>query len=264
MSKRYTGEQLKFLRVAYLFLQVPQLTIAFNKEFESNKTEKAIKSALTNNKFSCGRKTGFYKGTSLLLNNEQLLFVKDKYRSLTIAELTVALNNKFNTSFKQEQLKSYTTNHGVKSGRTGQFKKGHDSWNKGKKGYMGSNITSFKKGNLPARLRPVGSERVCSKNGYILVKIDEPDPYTPAKTRWKAKHVINWEKVNGKVPKGKLLFFLDGNPLNNAIENLEAITRGELLYLNQHNYKELSAELKPSMLVLAKVETKRFKMEREL
>lgn len=262
MSFRYSPEQLEFLRVAYLFLQLPQLAVMFNKEFNLNKNEKQLKSVLTSRKYTCGRKPGHHKGTSLLLNDEQLLFVREKYSSLTVPELTAALNKKFNASFKPEQIKTYTTNHSVKSGRSGQFKKGHETWNKGKKGFMGANVTSFKKGNIPARHRPVGSERICTKNGYILVKIDEPDPYTPAKTRWKAKHVVVWEKENGEIPKGRLLFFIDGNPLNNNINNLIAITRAELLYLNQNGYKELPAELKPSMLSLAKLETKRFKLER--
>ena len=45
-------------------------------------------------------------------------------------------------------------------------------------------------------------------------------------------HVLLWERVNGKVPKGKILKFKDGNRQNICIENLEVIDRTELMRRN--------------------------------
>lgn len=56
------------------------------------------------------------------------------------------------------------------------MKNGNIPFNKGKKGYMSAEQyekckqTMFKKGNIPANHRPIGSERV-GKDGYILIKI---------------------------------------------------------------------------------------------
>lgn len=78
----------------------------------------------------------------------------------------------------QQQLSAFVKRHKIKSGRTGQFKGGHKAWNAGSKGMMKANKESFKKGNLPGNIKPLGSERIDSKDGFILIKIAEKNPYT--------------------------------------------------------------------------------------
>ena len=85
----------------------------------------------------------------------------------------------------------------------------------------------FKKGNIPHNLKPVGSERKNIKDGYVYVKIAQPDV-------WKLKHVFIWEKENGPVPKGCQIVFLDQNPDNLVLENLSLITKKENLILNRN------------------------------
>ena len=53
--------------------------------------------------------------------------------------------------------------------------------------------------------------------------------------------------------------FKDGDLLNIEPENLMLVSRAELLVLNQNGYKDAPAELKPSILALAKLEVKIFK-----
>ncbi len=47
--------------------------------------------------------------------------------------------------------------------------------------------------------------------------------------KWVHLHRYLWEKEYGEIPKGKLITFIDGNPMNCKIENLEMIDRAEHL-----------------------------------
>jgi hypothetical protein len=119
---------------------------------------------------------------------------------------------------------------------------------------MGANRTSFKKGQLPHNHQPLWSERICSKDGYIYISVPETNPHTGFPTRYKQKHVWIWEQINGPVPKGCCIIFEDSDIYNLAIENLLCVHRNLLLILNLHNYKTAPAELKPSIMALARLE----------
>ena len=157
-----------------------------------------------------------------------------------------------------EQIRTAVHNRGIISGLTGWFEKGHKSWNKGTKGLTSANKTSFKKGSVPPNRKPVGSERICSKDGYVLIKIKEQNPYTGFPTRYKHKQVHIWEQENGPVLDGFVVGFRDGDKENIEPENLMLLSRAELLRLNQHGYKNAPDELKPSILALTKLEVKTF------
>lgn len=106
-----------------------------------------------------------------------------------------------------------------------RYQKGCIPANKGKKmdpdTYTKCAGTMFKKGNMPANHRDVGSERI-NKDGYIEVKVAEPN-------KWKAKHRVIWEEANGPVEKGYNVQFKDGNPKNITLENLYLISRAQQL-----------------------------------
>ena len=102
-----------------------------------------------------------------------------------------------------------------------RFTKGHIPQNKGKK--MSAEIyakvapTMFKKGNTPVNHREVGSERV-NVDGYVEIKVAEPN-------KWKLKHRVLWEQVNGEIPAGMNIQFKNGNSQDVRIENLYLISR---------------------------------------
>lgn len=104
-----------------------------------------------------------------------------------------------------------------------RFKKGSIPPNKGKKMspevYEKVKETMFKKGNSPVNHREVGSERI-NVDGYIEIKVAEPN-------RWKLKHRIIWEQVNGEIPKGYNVQFKNHNPKDCRIENLYLICRAD-------------------------------------
>ena len=123
-------------------------------------------------------------------------------------------------------------------GHKTQFKKGHDTWNKGTKGLqLGGKETQFKPGHRGGRgleiYKPIGAERI-SKDGYLERKIHDGRPF---QSRWRAVHLLVWEAENGPLPKGCAIRFKDGNKLNIALENLELISRADLMRGNSiHRY----------------------------
>ncbi len=128
-----------------------------------------------------------------------------------------------------------------------RFKKGQVSHNKGRKGliYEGGIATQFKKGHRGGKAlelyQPIGTERI-SKDGYIQRKVNDD---MPLQRRWRGVHLIVWEEAHGPLPKGHALVFKDGNRQNCAIENLELVTRGELMRRNSYhtNYPKEIAQL---------------------
>ena len=186
---------------------------------------------------------------------EQIEWLRENYLLMMVVELTTAFNQHYGQHRAVNAIKSTLTRYGFKSGRNSRYVKGGTSWNKGKKGIWLPNSGNYQKGNLPHNHTALWSERI-SKDGYIEMSVPEPNPYTGFPTRYKHKHVWLWEQANGKKPKGTAVIFADGNNRNFDQDNLLLVTRAELLAMNQHNYKDQPAELKPSILALAKLEAK--------
>lgn len=125
-------------------------------------------------------------------------------------------------------------------GENNQFKKGHKPFNKGIKGWKPggrSQETQFKKGNVSGRAaqleKPIGTERF-SKDGYLQRKISATGK---ASQRWKAVHNIIWEESHGPIPDGHAVAFINGDKTDLRLENLELLSRAELMNRNTiHRY----------------------------
>lgn len=123
-------------------------------------------------------------------------------------------------------------------GRQTQFRAGQTPWNKGLQWDSGgrSHETRFKpghRGGIAAEVyKPVGTERV-SKDGYLERKIHDG---MPLQRRWRAVHLLVWEAANGPLPEGHAVVFRNGDKRDIRLENLELITRAELMRRNtRHN-----------------------------
>lgn len=193
-------------------------------------------------------------------SNEELAWIKDNC-TLVIGELHKQFAEIFNRSdVTSDNLHALRKRKGWRTGRTGQYEKGGVGCNPRGAPPKGGNKTSFKKGDIPQNTRPLYSERVCAKDGYILIKIPEKNPYTGAKTRFKHKHIWLWEKHNGSIPEGHVVIFLDGNKLNCVIENLACVPRSVLVHLNKHlKASEFDSDLKPTLVVIARLRDAAFK-----
>ena len=183
-----------------------------------------------------GRPKGYKVNKVHRWSTEEKSYLKDICPGRSHKEIAMLMSNRFKNNFKPSQIMSAIHRYGLSTGRTGQFEKGLPAWNKGLRGHMGANRTSFKKGNVPQNRLPVGSERADNRDGCIRIKIAEPD-------KWELKHKFIYEKHHGKIKKDSVVIFLDGDKNNFDISNLKCITRKQLLFLNRHNLRSESAEL---------------------
>ena len=255
---RYSAEQEEFLRERHL-TSLAVLVEAFNARFETQQTRGAIHSFFNNHGIKRVRhKPGKGNGKPRSFTPEQVQWLRENIAGRSHAEIASELNTLFNDNKTVEQIKTFIGNRGLNTGRTGCFETGHKPWNNGTKGQKltGPNAGTFKKGNVPANREPLWDERICPKDGYILMKVPERDPHTGFPTRYKHKHVWIWEQANGPVPEGMAGFLIDADKLHCELVNLMLVTRGELLLLNLHKYKDHPPEIRPSILALAKLEAK--------
>ena len=159
-----------------------------------------------------------------------------------------------------ENFKALCTRRGWKTGRSGCFEKGLVPHNKGKRHRTpGSEKGWFKKGDVPANVVPLWTERV-GKDGYVEIKVPERNPHTGHSTRFVEKHAWLWERENGPVPEGHALKCLDGNKQNTDPRNWTPVPRALLPRLagGRHgatmHYDTAPDELKPTLLAIAKLE----------
>lgn len=196
-------------------------------------------------------------------NDEHRAFIVDNIKNTT-KDLLDLFNEKFNTNLSESQLQNFKSRNNLKSGLVGgQFKKGHNSFNKGKKwdeymseqGQINSRKTTFRKGNMPTNHRPVGSERL-NIYGYIEIKVAEPN-------KWKLKHKVIYEKEFGDIPKSHIVTFADGNTTNFELDNLVLISRSENLLANRYGLYKKDKELTKTGLLIAKVIDRANKIRRD-
>lgn len=194
---------------------------------------------------------------------EEYQFLIDNVKGITLKELTQRFNKKFNTNISENAIANQKTKLGIKSGIIGgQFPKGLVPWNKGKKGSMSPEqyekckATMFKKGQVPQNHKPVGSERI-DREGYVLIKVAEPN-------KWRPKHRVLWEKVNGPIPEKHRLIFADGNRQNIALDNLILVSYAQSFIMNQKDLFKKDKELTKAGVTVAKVLDKVNKRKKEM
>lgn len=198
------------------------------------------------------------KGRWITYSAEEMAWLETN-RALPISDYHAGFNAAFVRDVTATNLHALRKRNGWRTGRTGCFEKQSVPHNKGKPMpfHPNSAATWFKKGErrgVAVRLyKPIGTERF-SKEGYLERKIHDG---MPLQSRWRAVHLINWETVNGAVPRGMALKCLDSNRSNTDVANWEAIPRGMLPRLNGGRHKALLAydsapvELKRTILAVA-------------
>jgi hypothetical protein len=122
----------------------------------------------------------------------------------------------------------------IVANRNTRFQPGQSPWNKGMKGLdIGGKATRFKPGNRPHTWQPIGHTRT-TKDDYLQRKMADTGctrrDYVPI-------HHLVWRMHGGTIPRGHALVFRDGNARNFDINNLELVTRAELMRRNSvHRY----------------------------
>lgn len=178
---------------------------------------------------------------------EMIEYLKEITPGTPIKEVTKKFNSKFNLNIKFSTLWATVKRHKISNGRDTKFKKGQVAFNKGKSFYAGgkSILTQFKKGNIPANYKPIGSECI-TVDGYTKIKIGDPN-------KWISKHIFLYEKAYGKVPKGSVIIFADGDKSNFNLDNLLCITRAQLAVMNKNKLIYSDTELTKTGLNIAKI-----------
>lgn len=122
-------------------------------------------------------------------------------------------------------------------GRAGRFRKGLRPWNAGRKGWQAGGRaaeTQFRPGHRPSNWKPIGHERRC-RDGYLWRKVR--DGSSPSTYNYEPVHKLLWEEAHGPIPEGHAVAFNNGNKNDLRVENLELVTRGELMRRNtRHRY----------------------------
>ena len=198
----------------------------------------------------CGKPQG---SPSEVFPQEVVDYILANYKGTGHQEMADMLREAFGREYTSEQIKGYYGNHHLNSGRSGYFQKGHVPQNKGKTWdeYMSpeaqerSRTTTFKKGQIPHNGgTPIGTVRIRHdhKNRgakpYAWEKVAQPNV-------WRMKHVVEWERHNGPVPKGCMVAFANGDTMNWSIDNLVLEMRAQHAVKNRwglHGYDKESAE----------------------
>lgn len=172
----------------------------------------------------------------LYANTDNKLLAKKFQRSIgSIWKIAHRLGLYKSPEFRSSSAKELLT----KIGSQHLFQPGHVPYNKGKHrptvGRMAE--TQFKKGQQAPNLLPLGSTRY-SKGGYLLRKVHDTGNNS---YDWACEHILLWESRNGPVPLGHIICFKDGDKTKIIIDNLELISRADLIQRNSiHNLpKEL-------------------------
>ena len=185
--------------------------------------------------------------------DEEKEYLASIVKGKTYKELLSLMNEKFDYEFSSQQIESALRRYNLKTGNTGQFKKYQEPWNKGLKGYIGANKTSFKKGTIPPNYKPIGTERF-AKDGYIEVKVKDPNV-------WELKHRYIYKKHYGDIPKGHNVIFADTDKTNFNIDNLILVSKSEMLILNRNKLIYEDKELTKAGVNIAKILDKTSKLK---
>ena len=130
-------------------------------------------------------------------------------------------------------------------------------WNTGTKSVCKPNSGNFKKGQISWNKKPVGYERICSKDGYVLVKTVEPNVF-------ELKHRVIWEKENSPVPKNQVLAFKNQDKTDCRLDNLILMSRTDMVRYNQSYQKLANPENNESCLLMAKVKNMKHQLLKEV
>lgn len=196
------------------------------------------------------------KGAAITYTQAQLEFIESNC-VLGRKELTEKVNSKFGTSFSVDRIKSLCTRKKWNTGRSGCFEKGNIPVNKGTKGLTSANKTSFKKGQITWNKKPIGYERICSKDGYLLIKTAEPNIFV-------LKHRFIWEKVNGPIPDSHTLAFKNMDRTDCRLENLILMSKAEMARYNQSFHKLATPESNESCLLMAKIKNRKHQIQKQV
>jgi hypothetical protein len=196
----------------------------------------------------------------------QIELLRAEYPSAHIKELAARLGRSKRATWQKarelgirkspEYIQTYCRNiaENQKKNPGKRFQPGHATWNKGKKGWQSGGRSAefrFRPGQLNGRavelLQPIGTERI-SKDGYRERKVTTAGR---GGQRWKLVHNLIWIERHGPIPSGYAVCFRNGDKTDLRLENLELISRKDLMQRNSiHRWP---AEIKDALRLIGKL-----------
>ena len=118
----------------------------------------------------------------------------------------------------------------------GRFQPGIVPWNKGVSYTPGgrSAETHFKRGNRPHSWVPIGTV-VIDPGGYLKRKVRDDATRGMSRANWEFLHTALWRQHHGPIPRGHAVVFRNGDKTDIRIDNLELVTRTELMHRNSYH-----------------------------
>lgn len=194
--QHWTEVEEEFMRILYPRLPAPFLARLFERPIVRIHDK--------------GRRMGLHRGPAdRPWNDNEDALVRTLYPTKSAGAIARALGR------SRAAIKNRVNHLGLrKTDNPGRFPAGHTAWNKGMKGLdIGGKATRFQPGQKPHTWRPIGTTRE-NGDGYLERKI--------ADTRCTRRDYVPIHQ----------LVFRDGNRRNFDINNLELITRRELMARN--------------------------------
>lgn len=253
----YTPEQLTWLAERSGTTPRDELTEAFNRRFRQSRSTSAITSAIKREGLP-QRPPGYPKGHHItLLTKQQDAWLRAAYQVLSLEAVTRQLNLVWQRDLRVSQVRAYLNNHGITSGRTGRFEKGH-TVQRNNPVPKGPGPGRFRKGEVRGAAQhnyvPIGTLR-WSKDGYLERKVTDDHP-VPAR-RWVGEHRLIWEAENGPIPDGHVVVFLDGDPTHLELSNLRCVSRAVLARLNHwRSVRTDGGDARKAMILACELEVK--------
>ncbi len=154
------------------------------------------------------------------------------------------------TKAGKNTILDYYKKKGYKSEADGKFKKGYVGLSEEQ--IKNIKNTQYEKGHVSLNKKPIGASYNRS-DGYKYIKVGENE--------WKTEPAIVWEKANGKVPEGYRIFHLDGNGLNNNLDNLMLMSNNESVTVNDCGLTE-DPEINKAIILTTRLKQRMKKWER--
>ena len=264
MRKVWNQERDNYLREIHVDRTNREIAKLMSEKFNYNFTENSIDSRKVILKIRSGKRC------SNIYTREIIDYVKNNYKGKSTIQLSDEINKVFGMNTTNDNIQNLKSrikqNEGFEfepARNDGCFVKGQKSWNKGKKWdeFMSkesqekSRTTCFKKGNNPANMDAIGTEKWKTGHkdrndeGFLYVKVQDKH----GRFNWKAKHRLIWEQAYGKIPKGYKVIFRDGNRHNIVLSNLALVSNSQMLILNRYKLIFEEQELTEVGINIAKV-----------
>lgn len=100
--------------------------------------------------------------------------------------------------------------------------------------------TPGRPGGKPLERYPIGHTYLCKKSGEMMVKRAGRHPYFPDRPaevgHYVRRAVAVFEERHGPVPRGMAVLRIDGDRLNDDIDNLVLVTTGVVAMLNRGHW----------------------------